>query len=291
MSKSLAARNDLVNWQVAPAEHEIANYDKPKIEYRRYVEEMIQTLPTRSIRKKPFFTISVNVLCADTTTSKSSNDPIERDLYLPLEIAITKWSLVHGKIPADERDLLVKVWMINPGPPTRGCVCAALEHRKHHKIEFDPNDMQNSYVEQDLDKVMKEINSFLTADRTVFSLALKHTRQDLGALKWLNIKTGCKSKPIKVYSLEDLHTVLIRRLKPDCANFIGQGFARHRLNTANSYDTNLLCDYHETIAQQEEGECRYCACALSLSCTNIIIDDVVEFGQIFTEIEDQTKCG
>lgn len=270
----------LVNWQVAPAEHEVSYYDDPKIKYRRYVENFIKPLPAKSVKKKTFYTIATNVLCADIWTSKDTIDPIDRDLYLPLEISLTKWSLQDGKSPRDTRELSTKVWMINPGPPVKLCNHAAMEHLKNHKIDFDYRSEtreSNALIEEDLVKVMKEINSFLSADKTVFSQNILHIRQDLGVLKWLNRETNYKSKPILVYSLEDLYVVLAKFFNPDHDNTsMGQGIARHKLSNFNdSYNPDLQCIFHRVKTNNDdEGSTSNCAQAISIGYSHVIIDDI-----------------
>jgi len=280
MENRLAARNEMVNWQVAPKQYEISNYDEPKLRYRKHVEQFINPLSLKSLRKKTFFTISTNVLCADISSSKDTIDPIDRDIYLPLEIAIVKWSLAEAKEPPESRELDAKAWMINPGPPTKGSNCYALEHKRSHKIDFDPNDQtQNTYIESDLSEVMKQINSFLSADRLVFSLTLKHVRQDLGSLKWLNRETGYRSKPIKVYSLQDLYVVMIRHFQPDLKSVIGYGMAEFRMEqSSDAYNSELQCSYHKAMSKNEGGECRFCAKGLSIGWTSVLVDDVAKFG-------------
>ena len=169
--------------------------------------------------------------------------------------------------------------MINPGPPTQNSRCEALKHRKLHKIEFDFEDQgKNQFVETDLNKVVNEINSFITPDKVIFSLTLKHVRQDLGCIKWLNANTGHRMRPIDVYSLEDLYVTLVRSHWQDEGSheFIGQGLARLRMeHSSNPYDTRLQCAYHQARAKlDDDGECCYCAKALSVGWTNVLIDDV-----------------
>lgn len=270
---------DPLEWQVAPAEYQIANYDQHKAHYRKQVEEFIKPISIKSLRKKTFITISTNVLCADIDTSHDNVDPIERDTYLPLEIALTKWSLAEAKKPQKDRTFNTSVWMINPGNPTRNSVCASRDHQAKHKISFDLEDPgQNPYIAQDLGQVMKDINSLLLPDRTVFSTSLRQCRQDLGCLKWLNKATGFKTKPIKVFSLEDLYVVLIRHINPKSKTIISQGIAHFRMEFCSAhYDTTLHCDYHRARILGDEdgdGDCRFCARNLSISHTSILLDDI-----------------
>lgn len=285
---NINARNALVNWQNAPAEHEIANYDSFQESYMTEVKNLIDALPVKSVKKKPFFTIAVNVLCADIHTSSESIDPIDRDLYLPLEITLTKWSIADGKNSMEERGLLSHTWMINPGRPPRNCNCYALEHRAKHKIDFDPDDSDDTYMQRDLNKVMKEINSFLGPDRTVYSIALENCRQDLGSLKWLNRETGYKSKPIKVYALEDLFVAIVRRLKPKCPEYWGRGLARYKMRiNVDCVNERLMCDYHKTKASCDSGDyCEHCASALSLSRSHVMINTIIEAVDPFAETKE-----
>lgn len=270
----------LVNWQVAPAEFELANYDEPKSKYRNMTKEFLK--PIKKIRKKIFFTISTNVLCADTSSSKDTIDPIDRDLYLPLEISITKWCLADSEKPIATRNLETKVWMMNPGSPATSSLKAAREHKHKHKIDFDIQsgscDEQNPFVESDLSKIMKDINSFLGPDRTVFSIALKHVRQDLGSLKWLNKQTGYKSKPISVLSLTDLFVLLLRNINPNFQSCLS--IAEYRLSCkSDSYNIEYQCDYHKNKCKNdEEGETPHCAKALSQGYSNVMVDDINLFG-------------
>lgn len=283
-----SSNSDPTEWQVAPAGFEIANYDKPKIDYRRKVENFIKPISLKSLRKKSFITIATNVLCADIDTSKESIDPADRDIYLPLEIALTKWSLSEAKkLKADERVFKSSVWMINPGKPTRNSVCASRDQQAKHKITFDLEDPdQNPYITTDLNQVMKEINSTLLPDRTVFSLSLQHCRQDLGCLKWLNRATGYKTRPISVYSLEDLYVVLMRHIKPELKKTVGLGLAHFRMeDCCDGYDTKLHCNYHEALAKEEDGDCKYCALNLSISHTNLLLDDITSFTSLFNDQE------
>lgn len=271
------------NWQVAPAEYEINNYDEPKIRYREYVENYIKPMKPGSLKKKTFFTIATNVACADIST-KDNNDPLDKDLYLPLEIAITKWSLNCAQNEDGTRKLDSKLWMLNPGELPRGCINVANDFKSAHKIDFDlrnPDDVNtNPYVEQDVNKVMKEINSFLSADRTVFSQSIYHVRQDLGCLKWLNSKATHKSNPISVFNLEDLYVVMSRFFNPELDNTcMGQGIAHYRLNNYyDSYDTSLQCLYHQIRAKNfEDGSTDSCAKALAYSRSNVMIEDILRW--------------
>lgn len=264
-------------WQVAPAEWELSNYDEPKIRYRQQVEAFIKPVTIKSLRKKSFITIATNVLCADIDSSKGHVDEIVRDLYLPLEIALTKWSVAEGKKPPQERTFKSSVWMLNPGTPTRGSICASRDHQAKHKISFDLEDPeQNPYISPDLNQVVKDINSFLLPDRTVFSLSLRHCRQDLGCLKWLNKMTGFKTRPIRVFSLQDLYVVLIRHIKPEAKKMIGLGVAQFRMEICSEhYNSSLHCDYHSALANNDtDGDCRFCARNLTVSHTNVLLDDI-----------------
>lgn len=291
MSRAYETHCEKIDWQVGPDEREIANYDEPKITYRQDVEKFVKSLPKKSIRKKTFYTIATNVLCVDKATCGTRHAPIDRDIYLPLEIAITKWSLANAKEPIEDRVLDSRVWMINPGRPTNLSNSEALAHQKQHKIDFDPDDIeQNQFIEPDLKKIVKEINSYLSADRLVFSLDLKRIRQDLGTLKWLNRETDGSLKPIRVLSMVDLYVVLIRYFKPDCGKMYGQGLATFRMDhCTNSYDTRMLCVYHKTKCKELEGECKNCAKALAQVRANILINDVVGFSNAFDELPIDTN--
>lgn len=285
MSRHLEARNQLVNWQVAPAEFEIANYDFPKITYRQSVEKLIDAVPKKSLKKKTFVTIATNVLCADISSSKDTIDPIDRDIYLPLEIALTKWSVSDSGKSIDERTHTTQAWIMKPGDPPKGCVNYAINHKGNHSIAYDKfDDEQDTFLELDLQKIIKEINSFLTPDRTVYSLSLKNCRQDLGSLKWLNRETGYKTKPINVYSLEDLYVVLIRSLSDDenLKLSICQGLARHRMEfTSDTLDPKMQCRYHKDRLSEDESSLN-CAKALTVGYTMVLLDDI----RLCTEIFD-----
>lgn len=275
--KDLAA-----DWQTAPAEHEINNYDDFKIKYRKYTEEYVQSFNKKQLRKKAFFTISTNVLCADMDSSDTKFYNVDRDIYLPLEIAITKWCLLSQKEPTEDdkvaRPMKTQVWLINPGEPTRSCINKARDHSQKHKIDFDYGDIENNpYIETDLSKVMKEINNFLTSDRVVFSIQLKHVRQDIGSIKWLRRMSDVKCKPITILSLEDLYVSLSRTFaKPEEGKKIGQGLARHRMGNSitECYNPEIQCIFHQAKAQMDGGETCYCANAITQSYSNVIVGDV-----------------
>lgn len=287
MSKQYVAQSILDDWQVSPRESDWANYDEPHVEYREHVKNFLRGIPTKTLRKKAFFTISTNVLCADQDSSDDTLPPAVRDIYLPLEISLTKWSLSLGKIPIEDREILSKTWMINPGKPTRGSICISMDHAKlTHKIDIKPDDTDNPYVSYDLNKVVSEINQILTSERIVFSSTVRHIRQDLGCLKWLNIQTGSKTKPIRVYGIEDLFVCLIHRLKADCPYYIGRGLAMHKLTTSlNVYDPELMCDYHRVLAETDEGQCSCCASCLSISHSHVVIDNVCNFTGLWKELD------
>lgn len=286
-------------WQAAPAEHLIINTDEYKIKYRQEVEAYINQFQKKSIRRKQFITIAVNVLCADTKSSASNIPSFEKDLYLPLEIALVKWNIISRREPVMNRVLDSKVWMINPGSPPSGSINAALDHRKVHKINYGQIDLdENPYIDKDLTKVAKEMNSFLTPDRVLFSLNLRQARQDLGSLKWLNREIGHKLKPIKILSLQDLYVVLIRYFNPDVGRMFGthsygnkivcQGLVAHKVEDCSSldtYDPDLQCYYHRTTSKQGGEECNKCAKALALSASHIVLEDIVKYGAVFQEQE------
>lgn len=297
MTSNFVARSQLVDWQVAPAEHEIVHYDATKIKYRRYVEEMINSFPLKSLKKKAFFMISTNVLCADMGSSRDTNDPIDRDIYLPLEISITKMKLPDWthKITLDDATLdsalTTKVWMIHPGNPTPGNVCKSREHSQTHKIDYflEPPD-QNQYIEKDHSKILKEINSFLTAERIVFSTSLRFVRQDLGCLKWLNRAGGYKSSPIKVYSLEDLFVVLLRRIYPEFAEMNSQGLARGKLlEISDTLDSTLHCQWHQAKVKILGYECSCCAKAISFCNAKKLLEEMAKFSEAHEEVEEEQR--
>lgn len=272
-------------WDVAPAEHQIYSNDEIKVTYRKNCKDIIDRTANKSLLKKPFFTISTNVLCADVDTKYERHPPEDRDIYLPLEISITKWSLMDAKVSSRLRKMTNKTWMINPGQATRGCISRAKEHgQKTHKIEFDPDDQENVYVEHDWSKVVKEINSFLATDRVVYSLQLKNVRQDLGCIKWLNREVNYKMKPIKFLSLVDLYVILIRHFSPEMGFFIGEGIAKYRMGyCCDPY--GKMCIYHESRSKEdvENGQTAYCAQALSHGWTNKLLDDLKSSGNLFKE--------
>lgn len=285
----------MVNWQVAPASYEIANYDEPKIKYRQAVEEMIHALPQRTLKRKTFVTISTNVLCADIETSvtklRPDIDPIDRDVYYPLEIALTKWAVSSSNKSWKERQLKTKFWMINPGkPPANGCVGWSSDHRsKTHKVEYEYFKPSETYLEPDIRKIVKEINEFLTPDRTLFSTNLLNCRQDLGCLKWLNRETDYKMKPVKVFSIEDLYIVLIRRLLPEDQpkDFICLSMAELRISACvDTYNADYQCPYHQDKQLEDDAdECRFCAKAMSEMWSHALMDDILLFTDIFENSE------
>lgn len=285
MSSQFVAQSAKADWQIAPAEHEIANYDDNKIEYRQHVQAFINNLTPKQLRKKVFLSIATNVLCADVKSSKGSDiAPADRDLYLPLEIAITKWSLSDHAEPMEQRITKTKCWLINPGEAPVGCRCFALDHKYKHKIEIDEgrDDLgQNEHISNDLDEIMKELNSFIGPDRTLFSTSLRHVRQDLGSIKWLNSKVGKKCKPIKIYSIEDLYVVLMRKVEPDFGCSIGQGFANYRFTCIDSYNPKYQCKCHLAIAQLPDGATENCAKAVCFLTARTVIDDVQDFTDLF----------
>lgn len=273
MSQQFVKASQRPDWQVAPTELQLANYDEHKITYRAHVEKMIQNISRGNLLKKTFLTISVNVLCPDSDSKSPNLDPIERDIYLPLEIALTKWTMADRDMDRSERNFKTRVWIINPGNPTVGNNVNSLSHIKFHKIDYKMLSKDDELVESDPKKVMADINSLLLPDRTVFSLTIKKCRQDLGALKWLNLKTGCKMKPINVYSLEDLFVVVNRRLAPDRNEHICLGVAQYVLNQINdSLDDELKCEFHLKVARESDEDCSHCARALAESSTHSFLD-------------------
>lgn len=274
-------------WQVAPAEHEIANYDAHKILYRQYVEDFIKQVPKKNLCKKAFFTIATNVLCADRESSNPDLFPTDRDIYLPLEIAISKWCLSSTDEAENSKRIITKVWMMNPGKPTHLSNSMAKDHAQKHKIDFDYEDFDcNPFIEPDLKKIIKEINSFLSTDRIVFSIELRHVRQDLGSIKWLVKVAEAKCKPIKVFSLEDLYVVLSRSFaEPEAGKKIGQGLARHRMHSCSDcHDPEIQCIFHQQKAKITDGETRYCAKAICTAYTKILIQDVSKLINLLTPL-------
>lgn len=288
-------------WSIAPGEHLINNYDKYKLRYRRLVEDYIKTKPLKVLKKQAFFTISTNVLCAIPRTkfNKETNfEPLDVDHYLPLEISITKWSLQDAKTKTKERSLKTKVWLLDPGPPPITNRSDCMKHSEKHKIQLDHDcSPSHKFIESDYTKVMKEINGFLNSERLVFSTELRHVRQDLGCLKWLAINSGIAHvKPIEVCDLVNLYVVLFRTLNEELVGVICQSIARFQMDKIqNDYEMQFYCDYHRSLAEtnEENSECRYCASCKSIGWTNQLLDDVVEFTDIFedfkTVVEDSPK--
>jgi hypothetical protein len=287
---SLEARNMMVNWQVAPAGHELSNYDDAKIQYRESVQDIIHSLPAKSLKRFTFVIISTNVMCAAVETSVNQSrphvEPIERDLYYPLEICLTKCSVSDMNKTREERTLKTVFWMLNPGPPPAdGSVMWARDHKEEfHKIDYDKFRPNDTYIEKDIKKIVKEINSFLTPERLVFSTELRNCRQDLGCLKWLNRETNFIMKPVKVFSIEDLYVVLNRRMYPKLSQecHICQGVLRMRFQeTADTYDPELQCKYHQDkLREDDQASTGYCAKSMTVSWAHVILDDIYNFKAI-----------
>lgn len=280
----------MLDWQVAPAEWEIVNYDEPKVRYRRLVESFLKPLPIRSLKKKTFVSIATNVLCADIPSSKDTVDPIQRDIYLPLEISLTKWSVADSNQPEEARKISTKVWMINSGRPLTGSNKYAADQRNLHKIDYGNIKPNDNYFRSDLPEIAKEINSMLTPDRTVFSVQLRNCRQDLGCLKWLNKEIGFKMKPIKVYSLEDLYVVLIRRMisEDQPKELICQGIARFRMEyTTNTYDAKTKCIYHtDSLKADGENDTGFCAKSMVECYSHVLLNDISYFTDFCASVEN-----
>lgn len=273
----LYEKSSTKEWSIPPSEADVIHYDSVKMDYRRAVENFINPLKDKSLRKKAFYTISTNVLCADLTT-KRCEDPANRDLYLPLEISITRWSLDPSKPP------IALFHMLDPGSPTTGSLCHASDHKTKHKIQFDTSQKgTNQFIETDLIKIVKEINAFIGPDRTLFSLDLFKVRQDLGSLKWLKHETQYKLKPINVYSILDLYVVLLRRLAPDYMKpLIGLGFAKFHLGSkVDCWNSEFTCDYHNI----EQNNTEFCAKCLSLATSHKLIEDV----ELLTEEPEESE--
>jgi len=267
----------MAEWQVAPPSYELNNYDQPKIDYRDKVQQIVNSVPIKNLKKKSFITISTNVLCADIET-KRNPDPADRDIYLPLEISLVKWNVRDYMKAPNERELKTYHWIVNPGDIPQGCVNYARDHRNKHLIERLSD--RDTYLEGDLDSIVSQINSVLLPDRTVFSLDIYRCRQDLGCLKWLNRVTGGKLKPVNVYSLQDLYILLIRTLAEDeeTRRSVSLGIARFRLNDSEHYDIERQCNYHrDKLREDGSSSCDCCARALSITHTSILLDDLKMF--------------
>lgn len=279
MNRQPATRNLMVEWQVAPPGKEAKSRDEHKFKYRRYVDEMIHAIPEKSARNTTFTTISTNVLGAEIDSSILVNKdltPIYSDIYLPLEIGLAKWSTSDAGKEKEERRVELRSWIIDPGKPSSNN--DTKYHQEKYKTVYDRISSRKADTEKDLEKIVKEINAFLTPDRVVFSHSLRHCRQDLGCLKWLNRQTG-GMKPIKVYSAEDLYVVLLRYLcfESDQPNdYICQGVARLRFGTStNLYDLAGQCEYHQALPKEDESsECGNCAKAIAVGWCHVILDDL-----------------
>jgi hypothetical protein len=284
-SHNLAERNLMVDWQVAPGCHEISNYDDVKIKYRQSVENIIHNMAPRNLKRMPIITISTNVMCADIETSVSRSrphvEPIDRDVYFPLEICLTKSNVSEANKDREERNVKTLHFMVNPGPPPpNGSVQWSRDHKRHHKIDYENFRADDTYLTSDIRKIVKEINSFLTPERIVYSVELRNCRQDLGCLKWLNREANYIMKPVKVFSLEDLYVVLNRRLYPRLAqgNFFCQGVAKLRFERLDTYDPKIQCRYHQDrLKEDDEASTQYCAMAISQSRMHAILDDIFNF--------------
>lgn len=277
-------------WGLAPGEHQIYSDDDVRMEYRRIVNRIVNSTAKKSLMKKPFFVISTNVLCAEVETKYDSLPPEDRDLYLPLEITITKWNLMAAKEPSRKRQLITKHWMINPGNPPDKCRATSLEHRRVHKIDFDPDDENNPYIEKSFDKIAREINNFLAPDRTVYSLTLRHLRQDLGCLKWLNREVNYKMKPIRFLDLVDLYVVLVRYFKPEEGQAFGCGIAKWSLESFSESQMKQ-CDYHEDRLKEDavNNETQFCTLSRSYSWSDKFLDDMIRFADIFGKEDEKNK--
>lgn len=275
-------------WDIAPADHEIYSMDHIRPMYRQAVEQYVN-VPNKSLMKKPFFTIATNVLGPDIDCTVKRNPSIDdslRDIYLPLEIAITKWSIRDSKLGRNQRELDTRVWVINPGKVHYSIAHYSRLHTPKHKIQFQDEDEESPYVEYDIQKIVKEINSFLTVDRVVFSQTLRHVRQDLGSLKWLHRESQSQKsqlKPISVLNMSDLYVLLIRKFNHDPDTMIGEGIARYRLNGGSSFN---VCQFHKALEKAGQ-ETPNCAKGLTIGKTHRLLDDVRLFGELFGD--DETR--
>lgn len=276
-----SAKSDKFQWDVAPADHEIYSDETIKPLYRQAVADMLEGLTNKSLMKKPFFTIATNVLCPHIDTGAGDRDigDANRDVYLPIEISITKWSIRDAKINRTDRKFETKHWIINPGPHNYHMGKYVRLHKPKHKIEFDEYDAESPYINNDLQAIAREINSFLTVDRMVFSQTLKHVRQDLGSLKWLNREMEYKLKPITVLNLVDLYVLLMRKFKPDL-EIMGQGPALHRLELTRS--SRRMCRLHRDLFKTGE-ETDNCAKALTISKSHRLLDDLKLIAELYCE--------
>lgn len=271
-------------WDIAPADHEIYSMDHVRPMYRKAVEQYIN-VPNKTLMKKPFFTIATNVLGPDVHYSRRRVSMLSDDLvdiYLPLEIAITKWSIRDAKLKRKERKIETRCWVINPAAAVDYTVAQYSRlHFPKHKISFDTDiDKESPYVEDDWQKIGTEINSFLSQDRVVFSQSLRHIRQDLGSLKWLNhelIKLHNKGlKPISVLNIVDLYVLLIRKFNTDPDFMIGEAIANYRLNKGHCFHQ---CKFHKHLLEVDI-ETPNCAKALTIGKTNKLLNDMVTIGQL-----------
>lgn len=274
-------------WDIAPAEHEIYSMDHIRPMYREAVKQYIQ-VPNKSLMKKPFFTIATNVIGPDIDCTIRKNPGIDdslRDIYLPVEISITKWSIRDSKLGRNKRKLETRNWIINPPKVHYSIAQYSRLHQPKHKIRFEEEDEESPYIEYDLQKIAREINSFLTADRVVFSQSLKHVRQDLGSLKWLNRELQSRKsqlKPISVLNLSDLYVLLIRKFNDDPDTMIGEGIAKYRLNGGSSFS---VCKFHKVL-EKAGDETPNCAKAVTIGKTHRILDDVKMLGELFGDDEN-----
>lgn len=281
-------RNLSTGWQVAPALYEIQHGDKHKIKYRKEVDERINSLPLKFVKKLPIIIISTNVMCADIRSSQSDN-PDEKDLYLPLEICLTKSCVSEANKEKSERVVKVAHWIINPGRPPATTVNDARDHVEQHKIEYEKFRPNDPFVETDLRKIVKEINAFLTPERMVFSRELRHCRQDLGSLKWLSDQVkknnGLTMKPIKLFSLEDLYVVMLRRLYPQHDGTVCLGMAQMNFMRADYHDTNVQCSYHKARFIEDDATTTNCAMGVATCLMHVLLDEASKAMQMQEDID------
>lgn len=272
------------DWEPGPGEHDITHQDDVKIKFRKFTEDyLVQCKSIKDLFKKKFVNISTNVLCAVVDSDKEHIPNYIRDLYMPVELSVTKWSL-----DMEEKDYVVHHFMFHPGEPARNCRVEAQKHQPMHKItgiRDGPLDTPREKYKE----VLSTIYQLVSHDYTLFSMSIKHIRQDLGSIKWL-VDQVCgpdgnrkKYKPLKIYSLQDLYICVAKRVG-FFTSIIGTKVAEKRLDsTGYEYELDLLCHYHK----QPEYETCNCTRANCMAKARKFTRDIKWFQTIIEAVNKE----
>lgn len=254
----------------------------PMLEVRCDCDELVSVRERRLITI-PMYAISTNVLCRHTKN--------EKDIYIPIEIGISCYSIEKGRIGKPYH------CFIDAGPIPSGMVNESRDHMQAtHKI---PNPSKGTYLKaarKDYLNIYKELLKYARGgERTLLVPDAKDMAQVKGCLEWLRDKayflddsiptltSSWTILPMVEYLASTVNHVYVRMLNKDRLLALHYIIKLHQENSTWDYDERIMCEYHRDICSDDPT--KWCAqsCAIrAFSTVEGILQDLYRKYQMAT---------